>query len=271
MNVIQMNALHWSGESDQTQTIDLLAEEPLSIRIQGKPYAVVMRTPGDEIPHVAGFCLTEGIVDHSGDIQNIAFCDGQDTNVVTVTLKPESQHRIPRIMERRGFISQTSCGICGKELIRDIGQDVASLTDEFRMDIRQAAAVLRDIAAHQPLRGITRAAHGAVIYDAGGNPLSAAEDVGRHNALDKAIGRLFLEQRLDRAVLLTLSSRVSYELVQKAARARIPILLALSRPTALAVSLAGSLGVTVACHDKAEGLLVFSGRQRLVRSNAKDP
>ncbi len=270
MDTIKTHALRWSGQSDQPVTIDLLAEEPLSIRIQGKPYAVVMRTPGDEVPHVAGFCLTEGIVDHPEDIQAIGFCDGQDTNVVTVTLKPESLHRIPEIMDRRGFLSQTSCGICGKELIQDISQVVAPMTDEIRMDLQQAAATLEDITAHQPLRGATRAAHGAVIYDALGAPLSAAEDVGRHNALDKAIGKLFLDHRLEHAVLLTLSSRISYELVQKAARARIPIILALSRPTALAVSLAKRIGVTIACHDKAGGLLIFSGNQRLIRTGTGD-
>jgi FdhD protein len=103
----------------------------------------------------------------------------------------------------------------------------------------------------QPLRARTRAAHGAAIYD--GNPelLSAAEDVGRHNALDKAVGQLFIDGQLDRAQLLTLSSRISYELVQKAARARIPIILAISRPTALAVALATALNITlVYCHPE---------------------
>ncbi len=264
MNIIQTDAISWSGTSDQTSAVDLIAEEPLSIRIQGKPYAVVMRTPGEEIPHVAGFCLTEGIVDTPADIQDIAFCDGEDTNVVTVTLTAESRRRIPEIMERRGYISQTSCGICGKELIKDIGQAVTPIrNDQRRMKIQKALSLLLAIEDHQPLRDASRAAHGAVIYDEAGALLAGAEDVGRHNALDKVIGKLFLEHKLARAFLLTLSSRISYELVQKAARAGIPVILALSRPTALAVDLAQSLNLTLACHNKSAGLIVFCGRERL--------
>jgi FdhD protein len=119
------------------------------------------------------------------------------------------------------------------------------------------------LSEHQPLRDHTRAAHGAAIYDGNTQLLAAAEDVGRHNALDKVVGQLFLDGRLDQAHLLTLSSRISYELVQKAARARIPVILAISRPTALAVELANALNMTLASLGKNDAIMVYCHPERL--------
>ncbi len=241
----------------------LIGEEPLSIRLQGNPYSVVMRTPGEEIPHVAGFCLGEGIVDRPEEITAIAFCDGSDTNVVTVTLKPERADRITGHLERRNFVSQTSCGLCGKEMVEELFQLIRPVADEVRLPAGEALARLEGLADLQPLRRLTRAVHAAALFDADLRLLSAAEDVGRHNALDKAVGKLFLEDRLGKAKLLVLSSRISYELVQKAARARIPVILAVSRPTALAVDLASGLDMTLACLARGAGLFIFCGGKRL--------
>jgi FdhD protein len=243
----------------------LIGEEPLSIRVQGHPYAVVMRTPGDEMAQVAGFCLTEGIADRPADIASMGFCDGEDSNVVAVTLRENRRRDIASILDRRGFISQTSCGICGKEVLEDLRQRIPAVRRRnVRIDGLQAIRFLEHLADHQPLRNRTRAAHAAAIHASDGTLLSVAEDVGRHNALDKAIGRLFLDGRLGEAAAVVLSSRLSYELVQKSARARIPVLLSLSRPTSLAVELAETLHLTVACLAKGSGLFVFCGDQRIL-------
>ncbi len=242
----------------------LIAEEPLSIRVQGKAYAVVMRTPGNEKAHVAGFCLGEGIADRPDEIAGIAFCDGGDTNVVTVTLTPERRERIADHLDRRTYISQTSCGICGKSIVADLIQALTPVPEPIVLDGPSAVACLLALADHQPLRRQTRAAHAAALYDRSLGLMAVAEDVGRHNALDKAIGRLFLDRRLDRARLLTLSSRISYELVQKAARARIPVILAVSRPTALAVRLADALNMTLASLGKGDSVNVYCHPRRLV-------
>jgi FdhD protein len=264
-NVLQQKLIHWDKGTKTTTDQKLLGEEPLSIRIEGKPYAVVMRTPGDEFAHVAGFCLTEGIIDSPDDITSIGFCEDDDSNVVTITLTPARRKQIPDIMDRRGFISQTSCGLCGKELIKDLFQIIKPLGDSRSIDIKKALSCLEALPGIQPLRTQTLASHAAAIYGAGQELLSVAEDVGRHNALDKAIGKIFLEHRLDQAELLILSSRISYELIQKSARARIPIIMAHSRPTALAVNLAARLNMTVASLDDNDaGLYVFCGEQRLV-------
>jgi FdhD protein len=262
----QYQIVHWDRTSNKSEEKDLLCEEPLSIRIQGNPYSVVMRTPGDEVALVAGFCLTEGIIDAPQDYLSIAFCDGEDTNTVAVSLVPSRRDQISEMLDRRGFISQTSCGLCGKAIVDDLFQKIQPLEDEAPIDINRALACLENIARYQPLRRRTRAAHAAVLYDSGFEPLAAAEDVGRHNALDKAIGKALLAQKLAKAALLTLSSRISYELVQKSARARIPVILALSRPTALAVQLAAQLDITLATLADGPGLDVFCGGRRLLDS-----
>ena len=263
-NVLQHKFIHWDKAAKKSAQQDLLGEEPLSIRIEGNPYAVVMRTPGDEIAHVAGFCLTEGIIDTPHDLTSIGFCEDDDTNVVTVTLTPSRREQISDILARRGFISQTSCGLCGKELVKDLFQIIKPLGDRQPIDIKKALTCLEALPDLQPLRMQTLTSHAAAIYGAGLELLTVAEDVGRHNALDKAIGKIFFDRRLNQAELLILSSRISYELVQKSAKARIPIILAHSRPTALAVELAARLNITLASLDDDDaGLYVFCGEQRL--------
>lgn len=249
--------INWDGTKTSSGSIDLINEEPLSIRLQGNPYSVIMRTPGEEIPHAAGFCLGEGIVDYPSEIGSIGFCDN-DTNVITITLTPEKAESIPDIIERRGYVSQTSCGICGKELIEDLQQRLKPMEKGTKIDIRKAYSAISTLSDHQKLRKITRASHGAALHDINGTFLSVAEDAGRHNAVDKVIGKLFLEEKLEKAKLLILSSRISYELVQKAARAGIPVIVAVSRPTNLAVELASSLNMTLACLSKKNnGLKIF--------------
>jgi FdhD protein len=251
------------GKTKTSSRLELIREEPLSIRVQGQPYAVVMRTPGDEPAHAAGFSLAEGILDSPDDIENIGSCEPEATNVVTLTVTPARLKSITAVLERRGFVSQTSCGICGKELVEDLSQIVRVLPDGPPIDLERANHCLETLKEYQALYQRTRASHAAAIYTANFELLSLAEDVGRHNALDKAIGKLFLKRNLDRAGLLILSSRISYELVQKAARAKIPFILAASPPTALAVDLADSLNMTLATPSKESGIHVYCGHRRL--------
>jgi FdhD protein len=262
-NIILRSVTHIDSHKKTAVPIHLIPEEPLSIRIQGQPYSVVMRTPGDEPAHAAGFCLAEGILDSPDDIETIASCAGEATNVVTVTVTAARLAKITGVLERRGFVSQTSCGICGKELVEDLAQMVHPLADGQALDLGRAVHCLETLKEHQVLYRETRAAHAAALYSSDFNLLSLAEDVGRHNALDKAVGKLFLEKTLDRAAVLVLSSRISYELIQKAARAKIPFILAASRPTALAAELAESLNMTLASPGKDSGINVYCGLNRL--------
>ncbi len=249
------------GEHDQI-SLGLIQEIPLSIRVQGKAYTMVMRTPGDELAHVAGFCLAEGIVDSFEDFATLGYCD-EDVNVVTATLKPERVNRITDILKRRGFISQTSCGICGKQLIDDIKQKITPVPKERKVDTKIATHCLNTLSDYQTRH---HCSHTAAIFAKDGKMLSVGEDVGRHNALDKSIGTLLINGNLDKADILILSSRISYELVQKAARAKIPVIFSVSGPTALAVELAESVDIAVVCQNKKENLFVFCGGHRLAHT-----
>lgn len=253
---------HWPARPHPSAMDRLIAEEPLAIRIDDKPYAVVMRTPGDELAHAAGLALAEGIIDNPTDMASLAMCDAPHANTVTVTLTPDRRKKIADIFDRRGFISQTKCGISGRQIVKNIRQAVAPLADQVVLDPAAALRRLQSLSELQPLRAETRAAHAAALMTADWRLLAAAEDVGRHNALDKAVGKLFLKNRLEQAAVLLLSSRISYELVQKAGRSRIPVILAVSRPTALAVALAEDLNITLACGLRPQGLAVFTAPQR---------
>lgn len=263
MDIINHPTIYCHKEKTIISDHLLINEEPLSILIHGKPYSVIMRTPGDELAHAAGFCLGEGIVDSPTDFGSIGFCEELDRNSVSVFLTSSRKKRISDHLEQRGFVSQTSCGICGKELVKEITQAIPPLTDNAGINYSKALYCLEMLDSHQPLRKKTRASHGAAIYDFAFKLLSVAEDVGRHNALDKAIGKLFLSETLQSAGLLILSSRISYELVQKAARAQIPVIMSISRPTALAVQLANKLNITLACLAKGSGIYIYSHDYRL--------
>lgn len=245
---------------------NLIGEEPLLIRVEGQPYSVIMRTPGEETFHAAGFCLAEGLVDRPGDIATIGHCADMDPNVVEVTLHPLRKKEVAPLLERRGFVSQTSCGICGKELIEDMCQAIRPVKDETEISVDEAIACVEKIDEFQKYYKKTSGSHAVILFDSEVNVLSVAEDVGRHNSLDKAIGKLFLARKLDQARVAVLSSRISYELVQKAARAQIPIMISMSRPTALAVDLGRSLNMTLACTGKKSGLMIFCGEERLDRN-----
>jgi FdhD protein len=246
------------------RTHELIGEEPLLIRIDAKPYSVVMRTPGEELFHAAGFCLGEGIADSPDDFATIGYCQDLDPNVIDVRLKSERRAKIHEILERRGFVSQTSCGICGKQMIQDLHQILTPAQNEFKVEIGRLLDCIGKLSQNQKYYRSTRGSHAAMILDDQLQVISFAEDVGRHNALDKAIGKLFLSRKLSRAVIVVMSSRNSYELVQKAARARLPIMISKSRPTALAVRMGQALNMTLACTDNASELILACGENRIV-------
>ncbi|MBN2332403.1 MAG: formate dehydrogenase accessory sulfurtransferase FdhD [Deltaproteobacteria bacterium] len=255
--------LHLAATGKEQISRELIVEEPLLIRLNGSPYTVIMRTPGDELGHAAGFCLTDGIIESMADVATIGHCTDLDPNVVEIRLSPAREGQAKEIISRRGFISQTSCGICGRELVKEILQDLKPIVDDTCIPFTKVVAGFDLLGASQNYYGNTRGSHAAILCDQDMNLIASAEDVGRHNAMDKAIGTALMRRTLGEVKIAVVSSRLSYELVQKAARATIPILLSLSRPTSLAVDTAKQLAMTLACSDKEGGLLVFCNRERL--------
>jgi FdhD protein len=221
---------------EETISLELIGEEPFLINIDEKPYSVVMRTPGEEIFHAAGFCLGEGIAGSSDDFKTIGYDKDLDPNIIDIWLTSERKEKIHDILERKIFVSQTSCGICGKEMVRDLYQKITPAKDGFTVEINSVFDCIDKLSENQNYYQSTRGSHAAIIFDSQLKKLSFAEDVGRHNALDKAIGKAFMNKQLSKAKILVLSSRISYELIQKSARAQIPVMISHSRPTALAVN-----------------------------------
>ncbi len=263
LNFKPVNVSIIENNNNMTLPINLVKEEALSIRIQGKPYLIVMRTPGNEKEHAAGICLAEGIIAKLGDISSVGLCDGEYSNIVTITVTEQRRAIISKILNRNSYISNSSCGICGKNIIEEIITEIKPFENNSLINTDLLTSKISNINSYQPLRRKTRASHCAAIYDKNSSFLSSAEDVGRHNALDKAIGWLLLRETLSEAHIITLSSRISYELVQKAARARIPIIAAVSRPTSLAVELAIKLNMTLVTLSPNNGLIVYCNNHNL--------
>jgi FdhD protein len=255
--------LRYENGTCRTSSHELIGEEPLLIRIDEKPYSVVMRTPGEEIFHAAGFCLGEGIADSPDDFVTLGYCNDLDPNVIDIRLQPERRKKISDLLSRRGFVSQTSCGICGKELIKDLHQILTPAENGFQIDINHIFECVNKLSENQTYYQRTRGSHAAMIFDQQLQMISFAEDVGRHNALDKAIGKIFISRKLPNASVLVLSSRISYELIQKAARAHLPIVVSMSRPTALAAEMGRELNMTLACMAKESELIIVCGKDRI--------
>jgi FdhD protein len=244
---------------------DLIGEEPLVIRIDGQPYATIMRTPGDETFHAAGFCLAEGIVDELNDFSTIGYCKDMDANVIEIRLTSERHKRAEKILGKKNLISLSSCGICGREMIEESLGFLSPVTDNIKINLSGAVKQIEGLHDKQELHRKTWGSHAAILLDSRLEHLSISEDVGRHNALDKAIGKLFMTGKLKDARICVLSSRTSYEMIIKANRACIPIILSASRPTALAVRLGKTLGMTLACTARESELVIFSGEERIER------
>ena len=258
-------ALRCESKDCSDSSIELIGEEPLLIHFDEKPYSVVMRTPGEEIFHAAGLCLGEGIVDSADDFKTIGYDPDLDPNMIDIWLAPERYQRIQHILNRKTYVSQTSCGICGKKMMEDLNSILKPSENGFEIEIDQAFDCIRKLSKTQNYYPRTRGSHAALLFDEHLKMISSAEDVGRHNALDKAIGKALMDRTLLSANLLVLSSRISYELVQKAARAGVPMIISKSRPTALAVKMAQGLNMTLACAFAPSKLLILCGNHRIKR------
>lgn len=233
----------------------LATEEPMEIRLQGPgrepvPFAVTMRTPGNDFELAVGLCHTEGIVGAAADVETVAYClasevgerPEQQYNIVTVRLR----RPVPDDLRERRYLANSSCGICGKAALDEVEVRCAPVGPGPRVTAAAVRSLPESLAAHQRVFDQTGGLHAAARFTAAGELLAAREDVGRHNALDKLIGHALLSAALplsDQMVLV--SGRLSFELVQKAAVAGVAVLCAVSAPSSLAVAAAERFGQTL--------------------------
>lgn len=257
------------GAVRSTGNDDVAVEEPLEIRI-GHPdlpgaqsVAITMRTPGDDIDLAIGFLYGEGIVSGLDEIYFADHCGG-DPNIVRIDLAAGTKLDLDRLS--RHFYTTSSCGVCGKtslEALSLIGSPLADDASRFSADmLRALPQVLRE---RQPVFSATGGIHAAALFDENGNVLSVAEDVGRHNALDKVIGALYCDKQLPatgRGVVV--SGRASFELMQKALRAGIPMLAAVGAPSNLAVQVAGEFDMTLVGFLREHRFNIYAGAGRVI-------
>ncbi|MCK8432686.1 formate dehydrogenase accessory sulfurtransferase FdhD [Streptomyces sp. D2-8] len=250
----------------------LVAEEPLEIRLNGKPLAITMRTPGDDFALAAGFLVSEGVLAGQQDLQNIVYCagatvDGSNTyNVVDVKTAPGVV--IPDITLERNVYTTSSCGLCGKaslDAVRTTARWTVADTPPLRVSPELLASLPDRLRAAQRVFDRTGGLHAAALFSEDGELLDVREDVGRHNAVDKLVGRALQngELPLSRAILLV-SGRASFELAQKAVMAGIPVLAAVSAPSSLAVDLAVETGLTLVGFLRGSSMNVYAGEDRIV-------
>ena len=229
-------------------TDEVVIEEPLEIRIGGEAVATTMRTPGNDEELAAGFLLSEGIVRTRPDLRTIAPCalPASLGNVINIELAPTVKFA-PASAQRFGTIS-TSCGLCGKTSIESIRQQFPPIDPAISLQIPEATLLElpNHLRSSQSNFARTGGIHAAGIFDLLGKPLVVREDIGRHNGVDKAIGRAFLDGLLPLSHhVLVVSGRSSFEIVQKALAAGIPIVAAVSAPSSLAVNFARECGQTL--------------------------
>ena len=257
----------WDDGRQRSRLDELAAEEPLEMRINGEPAGITMRTPGDDFELVAGFLFTEGLVSSREQIARIAFGetpDGQMTgNRVEVTLRTPESIELSRL--RRTSAATSSCGVCGRASIDAIrSRGLAPIKSALTMSGEQLVALPAALRSSQRVFGRTGGLHAAALFDRDGKLTMICEDIGRHNAVDKAIGRALLQDYLplDDSVLVV-SGRGGFEIVQKAIAAGIPIVASVSAPSSLAVQLAREFDQTLVGFLRHRRFVVYSAEQRI--------
>lgn len=231
----------YASDRTLTSTDQVAVEEPLEIRIDGYPISVIMRTPGHDRELAAGFLLTERIIRSLADVRKIE--ERPEENRVLVFLADEVEIDLQRLS--RHFFAGSSCGICGKATLDSIFLDCPRISQPLEVSASALLAAPERLRGSQTAFDATGGLHAAGIFTAAGELLVSNEDVGRHNAVDKVIGRAAFDHQALDATFLLVSGRASFEILQKALAARIPVVAAISAPSSLAVDFARQSGQTL--------------------------
>ena len=265
--IVCAEILRWRrGEEPRREQDALAREEPLEIRVRGQSVAVTMRTPGRDAELAAGFLLTEGLVTRREDIVEIAHCQqgeaAQLGNTLNVFLAPSVVVDFEQLT--RHVFASSSCGLCGKATIESVHQQFPPVTSSVRIAPEILLQLPEKLAAKQATFDQTGGLHAAALFTATGELLVLREDVGRHNAVDKVLGWAFLNGTFPPAEhILLVSGRASFEIMQKALAARVPVVAAVSAPSSLAVEFAQRSGQTLVGFLRGAGMNIYAGEERV--------
>lgn len=244
----------------------LAVEELLEIYVDDSPYVITMRLPGDDMNLVAGFCFTEGIIKSRDDLISIKHSEANNKSRVLVHLNHERPKNSSPPEKRPVYVSQSSCGLCGRSKADEIFRRLDPVATSHRIHLGEILDLKARFEANQTIFQLTGATHSASVFDVNGKLLAFAEDIGRHNAFDKVIGRLVLEGATRDAFLAIVSSRLSFEMVQKAAVLGLEIFCGLSAPTSMAVSMAEQLNITLIGFLRENSMSIYSHPERILSS-----
>lgn len=267
--ITEVGIERYDGAAGESRVDRVATEEPLELRLAGQPLAVIMRTPGDDLALAAGFLLAEQIITHPDDLGTMRHCRTGDPetegNVVDVQLSPARAAAASALLAQRkaerATVTSASCGVCGKKTIASLAADCPPFTDFAAIDPARLRALPDRLRAAQQVFEVTGGLHAAAVFDQAGALLCAKEDVGRHNAVDKVVGELFLKEHLPiPGALLFVSGRTSFEIIQKAVVARISTVASVSAPSSLAIELAMAHRLSLVGFVRGESLNVYAGR-----------
>ena len=254
-----------AGRPEETSEV-LTGEEALQIKINGKAYTITMRTPGEDKLLTAGLLFTERVIQNRKDLislSEIPDAFGDHTLIVEAQVRQEAL--VGKNLFNRSIASSASCGVCGKIELCDLHTPEHPLLSEEKFDVQLIPDLLQQMQERQSTFEKTGGSHAAAIFSIDGTLLSAKEDIGRHNAVDKVIGDLLLESRLHEASILFISGRISYEIAAKCAAASIPFLLAVSAPSSLAVSFCQQKGITLIGFCRANRATVYANKKNVLQ------
>jgi FdhD protein len=238
---------------------DLVAvEEPLEIRFAGETVAVIMRSPGDDHRLALGYLFGERIIRSASDASTVFHCGrvGDEGYGNTIEVAPASGADVDWARldgARRAGVTSSACGVCGRMTVTDLLEGLPPLPPGLVLPAERLVASIEALRRHQPTFEATGGTHAAALWDLDGELVAVHEDVGRHNAVDKVVGGL----------LLAVSGRGGFDIVQKAARAGIPVVACVSAPTSLAIAVARAAGITLAGFVRGERMNVYTGAERL--------
>lgn len=244
-------------------------EEPMEVRVNGSSFAVIMRTPGSDPELAAGFLLAEDVIRTADELLVIELCEDTDEegrgNTLNVRVAGEAESRlVTRLGDRRQVMMTASCGLCGRRTIESLRARVSHVYGQWQIDPAIVTSLPQRLRAAQRVFDRTGGLHAAGLFDREGRLTLIAEDVGRHNAVDKIVGRRLIDGALPLDTgILVVSGRTSYELVQKALLAGVPFVAAVSAPSSLAIRLAEESGITLCGFVRGDTFNVYAHPQRI--------
>lgn len=262
---VERGVAAWSDRADEGLSDWIAQEVPVAIVYNGISHAVMMASPLDLEAFVLGFSLTEGIVESARDIYSTDIV--RQENGIEVLLEISSKCFMNLKTRRRNLSGRSGCGICGIESLEQIQQQINPVEATFGISHVAINNATRSILDHQPLQEVTGAVHGAAWCDQQGNIALVCEDVGRHNALDKLVGTLWPAGNFDLPGFLLMSSRASFEILNKAAKAGIAVVVAMSAPTSLAIDIANKTGITLVGFSRQGRHVVYANSQRIIETS----